>query len=184
MDAPTRAQGPMNRILSSSLPLIFVIPGPSSQNHSIYFEMATIVANNIFSYLRIDSELALDTHMVKRSKEGRIGVNNLVILGGTENAFGNMIFSKSKSEVQWLSDRQGWSLQERIFDEQGLGMPSRRFLQSSHSRDTTQASHSCINTRRRPLPWRCLYLQHLLTVLIESCVCFLFVLESRCQNGL
>ena len=113
----------MNRILSNPLPLTFVIPGPSSQNHSIYLEMAEIAANNLLSYLRIDSELALDAQMVKRSKEGRIGDNNLVILGGAENTFGDMVLSETKSEVQWLSDRQGWLLQERVFDDEGLGMP-------------------------------------------------------------
>jgi len=111
----------MNRILSNSLPLIFVIPGPSSQNHSTYLEMATIAANNLLSYLRIDSELTLDTHMVKKFEEGRIGDNNLVILGGRENAFRNVVLSKTKSDVQWLSDGQGWLLQERVFDEEGLG---------------------------------------------------------------
>lgn len=123
MDAPTRALGPMNRILSSTLPLTFVIPGPSSQNHSIYLEMATIVANNLLTYLRIDSKLVLDTQMVKEFEGGRIGENNLVILGGTDNTFGAAVLAKAKSEVQWLSDKQGWSLQERVFDEKGLGMP-------------------------------------------------------------
>ena len=113
----------MSRILSNPLPLTFVIPGPLSQNHSIYLEMAKIAANNLLSYLRIDSELAFDTQMVKKYKEGRIGDNNLVILGGAENTFGDMILSETKSEVQWLSDRQGWLLQERVFDEEGLGMP-------------------------------------------------------------
>lgn len=113
----------MNRILSSSLPLKFVIPGPSSQSHSIYLEMATIVANNLLTYLRIDSELVLDTQMVKEFEGGRIGDNNLVILGGADNTFGAVVLAKAKSEVQWLSDRQGWSLHERVFDEKGLGMP-------------------------------------------------------------
>lgn len=123
MHVTTRAQGPMNRIVSSSLPLTFVIPGPSSQNHSIYLEMATIAANNLLSHLRIDSRLAIDTHMVKEFEEGHIGDNNLVILGGTDNAFGDVVLSKTKSEVQWLPDRQGWLLQERVFDEKGLGTP-------------------------------------------------------------
>ena len=111
----------MNRILSSSLPLIFVIPGPSSQNHSIYLEMATIAANNLLSYLRIDSELAFDAHMVKKFKYGCIGDNNLVILGGSGNMFGEVVLSKTRSEVQWLSDRRGWLIQDRVFDEAGLG---------------------------------------------------------------
>jgi len=123
MHAPTRAQGPMNRILSSSLPLTFVIPGPLSQSHSLYLEMATIAANNLLGYLRIDSELAIDTQMVREFEGGRIGDNNLVILGGADNTFGAVVLSKAKSEVQWLSDKQGWSLQERVFDEKGLGMP-------------------------------------------------------------
>jgi len=123
MHGLTRAQGPMNRILSSSLPLTFVIPGPSSQNYSIYLELATIAANNLLSYLRIDSELVSDNHMVKKYEGGHIGDGNLVILGGTDNTFGDVVLSKTKSEVQWLSDRQGWLLQERVFDKKGLGMP-------------------------------------------------------------
>ena len=121
MDVPGRAQGPMNRILSNPLPLTFVIPGPSSQNHSTYLEVAKIAANNLLSYLRIDSELVLDAQMVKKFKEGHVEDNNLVILGGVENTFGDMVLSQ-KSEVQWLSDRQGWLLQGRVFDEEGLGM--------------------------------------------------------------
>jgi hypothetical protein len=112
----------MNRILSSSLPLIFVIPGPSSPDHLTHLEMATIAANNLFSYLRVDSEVALDTHMVKIFEDGGIWDNNLVILGGRENAFGNAVLSKSKSDVQWLPDRGGWLLHGRVFDEEGLGM--------------------------------------------------------------
>jgi len=122
MDDPPRTQGPLNRILSNLLPLTFVIPGPSSQNHSTYLEAAKIAANNLLSYLRIDSELALDAQMMKKFKDGRIKDNNLVILGGTENTFGDMVLSKTKSEVQWLSDRQGWLLHERTFDGEGLGM--------------------------------------------------------------
>ncbi len=41
----------------------------------------------------------------------------------------------------------------------------------------------CINIHRRPLPWRCLYPRHLLTVLVESCAYSLFVLEPQRQNG-
>jgi len=47
-----------------------------------------------------------------------------------------------------------------------------------------QALPFCINIQCWLLPWWCLYLQHLLTVLIESCTYSLFVLESQCQNGL
>jgi hypothetical protein len=85
--------------------------------------MATTAANNLLTYLRIDSELALDTRMVKKFEEGHIGDNNLVILGGTENTFGDVVLSETKSEVQWLSGRWGWSLQGRDFDEEGLGAP-------------------------------------------------------------
>jgi len=94
----------MNRILSSSLPLILVIPGPSSQNYSIYLELATIAANNLLSSLRIDSELVLDTHMVKKYEVGHIDDSNLVILGGTDNIFG-MLFS-SRPRARAMAFRQ------------------------------------------------------------------------------
>ena len=174
----------MDRIISSSLPLTFVIPGPSSQNHSTYLEVATIAANNLLSYLRIDSELAFDTHMVKEFEGGRIGENNLVILGGTDNTFGDVVLSKTKSEVQWLSDGQGWLLHERVFDKKGLGMLfAAGSINASILSYIAQASPFCINIQRRPLPWRCLYPQHPLTALIESCAYSLFVLESQCLNG-
>ena len=144
-----------------------------------------MAANNILGYLHIESEVAFDTHMVRELEGGRIGDGNLVILGGADNTFGNVVLSKAKSEVEWLSDRQGWLLQERVFDQKGLGMPFvADSFKWSHSSYTAQASPFCINIRLRPLPWRCLYPQHLLTVLIESCAYSLFVLESQSQNGL
>jgi hypothetical protein len=121
---------------------------------------------------------------LKGLKRGRIGDNNMVILGGADNTFGDFVLSKTKSEVQWLFDRQGWLLRERVFDEKGLGMPLVAGPLNGYIQVTAQASPFCITTQRLPLPWRCLYPQHLLKVLIESCAYSLFVLESQCRNGL
>ena len=82
-----------------------------------------IAANNLLSYLCINLELVSDTHMVKKYEGGYIVDSNLVILGGTDNIFGDFVLSKTKSNVQWLSNRQGWLPQERVFDKRGLAMP-------------------------------------------------------------
>ncbi|KAI0340686.1 hypothetical protein BDW22DRAFT_1360117 [Trametopsis cervina] len=86
-----QTSGRASRILSSSGPLLLVIPHKSSE----HVHLAGRIAHDLDVYHKLSSEIVDATEALQKLKSGIIGSGNIVTIGGSENLFTGHIMEHS-----------------------------------------------------------------------------------------
>lgn len=122
--------GRVQNIFDTAAPLAIIIPAETTIQ-ARYLSAGRRIAHNIDTYLKLDSEIILDTaalDLLNKNENLESLRGNLIILGGHENALSRCLLGtkNGKHESEFSLDEKGkWNLRGLSFDnlgEESLGL--------------------------------------------------------------
>ena len=100
---PSRSPaGRLSNILSSSAPLVFVIPSLESISA---LSVATRLAHDLNVYHKLDAEIISASEAIDRLQNASTGAGNIVIIGGFDNAFGQQLLLQQQTAFASTGNR-------------------------------------------------------------------------------
>lgn len=99
---PSRSpSGRLSNILSSSAPLTFVVPSIDSTSA---LSVATRLTHDLNVYHKLDAEVINASEATDRLQNASLGVGNVVVIGGFDNAFGRQLLLQQQTAFTSIED--------------------------------------------------------------------------------
>ena len=98
---PIQPSGRISRILSSSGPLLLVIPNEDDEYH---LHAAIRLAHDLDVYHKLSVEITDAATALRRYSAGTLGTTNVVTIGGSGNAFARQILDRGSTPFKLTSD--------------------------------------------------------------------------------
>jgi hypothetical protein len=120
--APIQPSGRFQLVLSSSAPILLVVPDASSSSHET--SIAVRIAHDLHKYHRIDTELITSAEALHRATNDTLDMGNLVIVGNARDVFTRWLLSDMPRRTPFEIDAEHFKLKGKRLASPGLGAMS------------------------------------------------------------